>query len=167
MSLARLNPLCEANITDECVACTQGISNGNSCVGMDEAALVPCLSSCLHMVPPPATADECKELTAAGTTVPAAIESGNCMCDNCFDIYAPCITNTACLRVMLCVAEQGCIGLACTADPICMPIIGEAVGADPSLAEALTSTLAACSGEHACQGQTADGGQDAGAADGG
>ncbi len=151
LTLPRLVPACLELVTDECVACTEEITGGGSCVGREESSLVTCLDECLRLVPVPTTAEECKELTAAGTDVPAAVESGNCMCDNCFDLYAPCITNSACVRVMLCVAEQGCIGLACTTDPVCMPIIAEAIVADESLLEPLSQDIANCSAEYVCQ----------------
>lgn len=149
--LERLNPQCEAQITDECISCTEAITGGAPCVGMDKTQLQDCVDKCLHLVPSPTTAQECKELTRAGTTVPQAIASGDCMCDNCFDLYAPCIANTACLSVMLCVAETGCIGANCLSDPVCAPIVTDALTADQTLMEPLSTTIANCSAENSCQ----------------
>lgn len=145
-----LSSECETTVSDSCVKCTERLSEGASCAGKDPADFATCLDNCLHLISPPETVDECKGLVEAGTDDPGAVSAGTCMCENCFEDYAPCMANSACLRVILCVAEQGCNGIDCIRDPVCSEVIADSLAADPSLQQPLTVDIANCSTQFSC-----------------
>jgi len=151
-----LNSECETTVSDSCVKCTERLTEGASCAGKDPSDFSTCLDNCLHLISAPETVDECKGLVEAGTDDPDAVSAGECMCDNCFEDYAPCMANSACLRVILCVAEQGCNGIECLQDPVCSEVIGESLAADPSLQDPLTVDIANCATDFSCLVQSAD-----------
>jgi len=153
IDIPELGQQCEEMITDSCVTCTEEITDGASCSDMDASELSSCLDECLHLISEPDSSESCTDLVTAATSDPAAVSAGTCMCENCFDVYAPCMANSACLRVILCVAEQGCSGAGCITDPVCSSVITDAMNADSSLGQALTEDISTCSDENKCQEQ--------------
>ena len=119
------------------------------------------------MIPPIEDVTECKELSATGASG-EALDSANCMCDNCLTEYGACIVNPACQMVVRCVAEQGCVGMAGVTDPVCSVVINDAAGIDPNVT-GLLLPVSTCSETNECQGPVpADAGTtDAGSPDAG
>jgi hypothetical protein len=163
--MERLIDVCIENITDYCVACMNEIHTG-SCVGMETTEFDSCVSTCVGLVPPPETTEECKELVIAGAHTEAESTIGQCMCEQCLEELGACVVNPSCQAVARCAAEQACGGMACLMDPVCQQVIIDQATIYGNVVM-LATPMATCADTSGCAAVPDAGAVDGGAADGG
>jgi hypothetical protein len=156
---------CVSNVSDACITCVEGIAGDATCSGRAEADFNPCVNDCLGLIAPPETGEECKNLIEifGQSTVDTSVT--DCLCDNCLDVFAPCIVNPGCQAIVLCVGERN-LGLESIAtDEVCGPILEQVLVAYPDALINLAVPVSPCNALHQCRPEPAV--ADAGVADAG
>lgn len=145
--------VCSDNIIEECITCLNETAADEPCEGKSEEKFSKCTPLCQTVIPPPETAEGCKELVAFDTSNPSSPEVIDCMCEKCLDTFAPCMVNPYCLDIMVCATVNQCSGTAC------LEPCGDEINASPSDSPALTLVMSvdSCSTENNCQGSESDG----------
>jgi hypothetical protein len=139
---------CRAEIDARCADCVDASpvqDGGVSDVDCTEDLPDECAAGCNLLIAPPQDELECTAIVHGGPAVTAAYAT--CLCDECLNEYATCISEDGCWLVYQCAAASGCNGMACYA--ACMAIIDE-VGVT-SISVALAQDLSNCSAS-SCDG---------------
>jgi hypothetical protein len=104
---------CVENIPDKCVACLENaIDDTSACDENQEEAVLSCTDPCARTLPPPETAQQCKDfLVTIGSPRPTA--ETDCICENCTYWYNMCLVDPDCYEHLACSVEEDCLGFDC------------------------------------------------------
>lgn len=78
-------------------------------------------------------------------------ELTTCACERCGTAFAACLDNPDCAEALKCGAEKGCLGVSCSQEFLCSPVIessGSITGAGPQLAVAFADCVSAAACDH-------------------
>ncbi len=127
---------CSELISDACASCTLEARDGSEgCDGLER-----CGSLCSGLIPPPATAAECRSRIE---TYAAFGEVEACLCDACLPSLGECLVDPGCSEILTCASETGCRQAACYAADTCRDAI-DAWGGPASSSANLATTLGSC-----------------------
>jgi hypothetical protein len=142
---------CVSRVSDACVTCTQEVAAGGGCGDLTEADFNDCASDCNGIIAPPETAEECKHLIEIFGESPVDVSVTDCFCDNCLDVFAPCMVNRGCMSIVLCAGERNCDIAACLTDEVCQPVIINANTVYPDVLTTLMIPVSICNTTYNCR----------------
>ncbi len=148
---AALKADCVSNISDACVSCSLEVAAGASCANLTESDFNSCAADCAGMISAPETSDECKSMISAFGESPVDAEVTDCLCDNCLNVFAPCMVNRGCMSIILCIGEYNCDLAVCMGEDMCGPLFTEVGAVYPNAMTELLIPVSLCNSDFQCR----------------